>query len=270
MTINIEWRTKVAQVSEALREPRILAYHSISRPSKDVNRICTSPERFESHMRYLARRGLRGVSMRELIRAMETGDAGGLIGLTFDDGYEDFLQNAAPILEKFGFTATVFVIVGLIGKKNSWEHHLGKQPEMSLLDSEGVREVARRGMEVGAHTMTHPRLTGLAPDALEEEVAGSRRVLAGFLGEEVEGFCYPYGSIDAGAVEAVRLAGYSYGCTVIERVARNGYDHPRIPISERDDLLRLALKLSIYPQYVKMKRLYPRRSRREPPAKGPF
>lgn len=247
-------------MSGTLGEPRILAYHSISRLSGDVNRICTSPERFESHMNYLKRRNLRGVSMRELLRAMEEGGAGGLVGLTFDDGYKDFLENAAPILEKFGFSATVFVIGGLIGKENSWKHHLGEQPVMRLLDSGEVREVAGRGMEVGAHTMSHPWLAGLDAAALKEEVGGSRRVLTELLGEEVEGFCYPYGSIDAEAIEAVRLAGFSYGCTVTERVAEDGYDYPRVPVAERDTLTKLALKLSIYPKYVKMKRLYPRRS----------
>lgn len=210
-------------------------------------------------MRHLARRDLRGVSMRELLRAKEAGGAGGLVGLTFDDGYKDFIHNAAPILEKFGFSATVFVIGGLIGKENSWKHHLGEQPAMRLLDSDEVREAAERGMEVGAHTMTHPHLTGLAPEDLEEEVAGSRRLLADLLGEEVEGFCYPYGSIDAAAVEAVRLAGFSYGCAVIERATEDGFDLPRRPVSERDTLFRLALKLNIYPQYVKLKRFDPRR-----------
>jgi peptidoglycan/xylan/chitin deacetylase (PgdA/CDA1 family) len=80
------------------RWPRILGYHSISRLEDDPNMMCTSPERFESQMLYLKRRNLRGVSVRELLRAWSTGSAKGLVGLTFDDGYEDFLHVALPVV----------------------------------------------------------------------------------------------------------------------------------------------------------------------------
>ena len=98
--------------------PRVLMYHSISRPEGDYDALRTSPERFEAQMVYLKRRNLRGVSMRELCRAMNAGDARSLIGLTFDDGYEDFLSAALPTLERLGFSATVFMVTGMLGKVN--------------------------------------------------------------------------------------------------------------------------------------------------------
>lgn len=224
-------------------------YHGVCRLADDPNRTCTSMERFRAHMRYLKLRNLRGVSVRELRRAATRGNARGLIGLTFDDGYENFLQAALPVLEDFGFTATVFVVSGMLGEENNWEHYYEPKPRLRLLTAEGVREVATRGMEVGSHSISHPKLAGLDPELLAREVGESRRILRELLDQPVEGFCYPYGSLDGAAVRAVRRAGYAYACAVYEEDERNEYTLPRIPVSERDSLPRFAAKLSIYWQY---------------------
>jgi peptidoglycan/xylan/chitin deacetylase (PgdA/CDA1 family) len=235
------------------RWPRLLMYHAISQLKDDPNLLCTSPARFESQLLYLKQHNLRGVSMRELCRAMSTGEDKGLVGLTFDDGYEDFLHTAMPIMEDFGYSATVFVVAGMPGE-NAWEHAYTPRPRLKLLDAEGVREVSERGMEVGSHSMTHARLSGAKPELLEREVGDSRRVLSEVLGRAVEGFCYPYGSLDSAAVQAVRRAGYAYACGWNTPVERSAYDLPRIPISERDDLRRFAAKLRVYSQYSAAKR----------------
>jgi peptidoglycan/xylan/chitin deacetylase (PgdA/CDA1 family) len=228
-------------------------YHGVCRLPDDPNGVCTSPERFEAQMRYLKLRNLRGVSMQELLRAVGSGTAKGLVGLTFDDGFENFLQTALPILERFGFSATLFVLGGRL-TENDWDHFYNPRPRMKLLGDEGVREVAARGVEVGSHGMSHVRLTGLKPELLEEEVSGSRQALGEMLGKAVQGFCYPYGSIDSAAVQAVREAQYAYACTVTERVERNVYDLPRIPVAERDSLARFAAKLEIFWQYRAVKK----------------
>ena len=228
-------------------------YHGICRLPDDPNGTCTSPERLQAQMRYLKLRNLRGVSLRELRRAETRGDARGLVGLTFDDGYEDFLQAALPVLENIGFSATVFVVSGMLGGENDWEHYYEPKPHLRLLTAEGVREVAARGMEVGSHSISHPKLAGLDPGLLEREVGESRRILEGLLDQPVEGFCYPYGSLDSVAVRAVRCAGYSYACAVYEEDEGDEYTLPRIPVSERDGLPRFAAKLSIYWQYTSAK-----------------
>jgi peptidoglycan/xylan/chitin deacetylase (PgdA/CDA1 family) len=231
------------------RRTRILMYHSIANLDNDPNLLCSSPERFEAQMRYLERHKLRGVSIRELRRAMSTGDDRHLVGLTFDDGYRDFLHTAVPVLESFGFSATVFVVVGMLGKENRWKHAYNPRPRMDLLGVTDLHEVSERGIEVGSHSMTHPDLSGLKPQMLEAEIRGSRDALGELLGEEVEGFCYPYGSLDRAAVEAVRQAGYAYACGWRTQPEHSVYDWPRIPMSERDNYLRLAVKLKVYSHY---------------------
>ncbi len=240
------------------RWPTVLMYHSIGWLKDDPNMLCTSPERFEAQMLYLKRHNLRGVSMRELLRAVNEGSARGLVGLTFDDGYEDFLSTAVPIMERAGFSATVFVVTDMQGEENDWEHAHTPRPRLKLLVAESVREVSERGMEVGSHSLTHARLSGAEPELVDREVGESRRVLGGTLGDEVEGFCYPYGSLDGAAVQAARQAGYAYACGWRSLVERSAYDWPRIPISERDGPLRFAAKLRIYSQYSATKRVLSR------------
>lgn len=226
--------------------PPILMYHAVARVPSDPNRICVSPRRLDAQMRHLKRRGLRGVSMRELLRTPDAERARNLVGLTFDDGYENFLRDALPVLEKYGFTATVFVLGGMSGTDNLWD----ETPRMRLLGTEGIREAARRGMEVGSHGMSHVRLANLPEKKLEEEVAGSRHVLEELLGEPVEGFCYPYGSLDEAAVRAARAAGYSYGCACWTRTENSAYDLPRMPLWEMDRSPLLWAKLRAFPLYA--------------------
>lgn len=199
--------------------------------------------------------------MRELHMATRAGDARGLVGITFDDGYEDFLDTALPILESLGFSATVFVVAGMLGGENNWEHHGGSIPRLGLLDAEGVREVSERGMEVGSHSMSHPRFSDLDAEALDYEATDSRRILGEIVGTPVEGLCYPYGSLNAAAVRAVRGAGYAYACATKKRVEYGAHDWPRIFVGERDTPLRLWTKLKSYSPYSRVTRYFNRNLR---------
>jgi peptidoglycan/xylan/chitin deacetylase (PgdA/CDA1 family) len=133
----------------------------------------------------------------------------------------------------------------MLGAENAWD----ERPRMKLLGAKGIREAAKRGMEVGSHGMTHTRLSGLPTARLEEEVAESRRVLSEVLDEPVEGFCYPYGSVDGAAAQSARRAGYTYACACLTRVESNIYDLPRPPIWEIDGPLMLMAKLKVFQLY---------------------
>ncbi len=237
-----------------LRWPPILMYHAIDwvTDEDDPHLTCISPKQFEAQMLYLKRRNLRGVSMRELLSAMRERKARRLVGLTFDDGYENFLQTALPVLERFGFSATVFVLAAMFGKKNSWI----STPQMKLLDIDEVREVAKRGIEIGSHGMRHTELAGkLDPRLLKYELICSRDILNKVLPEEVDGFCYPYGRVENRVVQAVQQAGYTYACgTSATGGIRWGsiYNTPRIFVGNNDGAFRLSMKLYAYAQYTKI------------------
>jgi len=92
--------------------PAILMYHSISPYEDDPYDITVRPERFDQQMRWLRRAGRRGTSVGQLLDAHRRGAANGLVGLSFDDGYADFTEYALPVLQRYGFGATMFVPAG--------------------------------------------------------------------------------------------------------------------------------------------------------------
>ena len=181
--------------------------------------------------------------MRELCRAMTTGDARGLVGLTFDDAYEIFLSTALPTLETLGFSATVFVVAGMLGEENTWEHRGDPVSRLRLLEADGVREVSERGMEVGSHSVTHPRLSGLERETLTYEVGDSRQMLSEILNAPVEGFCYPYGNVDGPAVPGCAWGRVRLRRCYEETSRRRPLRLARTYVGEKDSLLRLGVKL---------------------------
>jgi peptidoglycan/xylan/chitin deacetylase (PgdA/CDA1 family) len=217
--------------------PLVLMYHSVAPYEHDPYLVTVHPARFEQQLRWLHRRGLRGTSMRELLAARWAGTDRGLVGLTFDDGYADFGEHALPALARFGFTATVFVITDLLGGSNTWDMAGPRKPLMTI---DQIRHVAKLGMEIGSHSRRHVSLT--SPCDLIGEVSESRTILEDLTGEQVTGFCYPYGHLNALAVDAVRAAGYHYGCAIWRSPLTGLHALPRTYIGDRDGALRLRAK----------------------------
>ena len=223
-----------------LSTPPVFMYHSISPSTQpDPHRLRVSPARLDRHLRLLRRRGLRGVSMAELLRATERGGARGLIGLTFDDGYTDYLEHALPVLQRHGMTSTLYVVAGRLGGSNQWDDG----PRLDLIDAGQVRAVAAAGHEVGSHTLTHADLRGADAVTLAHEVGGSRRVLEDVLQAAVPGFCYPWGRVDAVAADAVRAAGYDHACVTGDPLPGDRFTLPRAYVAPGDRAAHLLAKL---------------------------
>jgi peptidoglycan/xylan/chitin deacetylase (PgdA/CDA1 family) len=231
--------------------PRILMYHSISRVPRDPNHVCVPPNRFAQQMAYLRRRRLRGVSIRELLTAAAEGTDRGLVGLTFDDGFDDYVTNALPVLQRLGFTATLFPVVDLLGSTNVWDRG---EPTLRLIDAEQASELAGTDTELGSHALSHPRLTTLDDAQLDAEVIGSRERLSEVIGRDVPGFCYPYGDHDARVVEAVRRAGYDYACAYQTHGRWDRLTLPRTHVGQPDGPIRLEAKLQIDDRLQQLRR----------------
>lgn len=226
-------------VTELGAMPYVLMYHSVDEYREDPFNVTVRPATFVRHLKWFRRRGLRGVSVGELLAARARGEGRGLIGLSFDDGYTDFATEVVPALQRFGFTATVFVIAGRLGGTNAWEDH---GPVRSLLTAEQVGQVADAGMEIGSHGLHHVSLCAADDDRLTDEVVGSRAALSDLTGRDVAGFCYPYGHLSGREVAAVRAAGYAYGCGIWPSEATGRHAIARTYIGERDGALRLFAK----------------------------
>jgi peptidoglycan/xylan/chitin deacetylase (PgdA/CDA1 family) len=214
-------------------------YHSVGDCSDDPYRITVTPERLGEQLGRLRRRGLRGVSVAALLAARARGEGHGLVGLTFDDGYADFVDHALPVLRRYDCGATLFVLPGRLGGDNAWDP-LG--PRKPLLTADGIRHAAEAGVEIGSHGLTHVDLTQADDDLLRAETAESRAVLSELTGAPVDGFCYPYGTVDARAVEAVRAAGYTYACAIDPGPLTSLHALPRVHVGQNDTAVRLYLK----------------------------
>lgn len=220
--------------------PFVLMYHSVGSgvsADEDPYQLTVTPERLDAQLRTLRRQGLRGMSMRDLL-----GPAGrGGVGLTFDDGYVDFLDAAVPILRRHGATATVYALAGRLGGDNSWDVDAPRKP---LMTADQLRAVAAAGMEVGSHGLMHRHLPELTAAELTEELVGSRARLAEVIDAPVDALAYPYGDLGAREVEAARAAGYDNAVAVAVPAGVPASRHalPRAYAGQRDGAARLLAK----------------------------
>lgn len=211
-------------------------YHSIDHYTYDPYTLTVHPKNFEAQIRWLYKRGKRGVSTRELLAADNPRD---LVALTFDDGYADFLPHALPVLRRYGFTASLYIVSGLLGQYNSWDEPGPRKP---LLTADQLREISDEGMEIASHGLTHTALTTLDDAALEHELVTSRAILQEVTGQPADGICYPYGFADERVLEAVRAAGYAYGCVTVDPYPEPApYAYTRSCIGDRYGPLRLRV-----------------------------
>lgn len=227
----------------------ILMYHQIDVPPPRgtlLRGLVVSPGSFARQMFFLKCLGYKGLSMRDLEPYLKGERQGRVVGITFDDGYQNNVQNALPVLKKHGFTATCYAVSSMIGGVNSWDRAIGvaQKPLMSANDWHAWLD---SGMDVGSHTRTHADLTKLDADAAYDQIAGSKRELEDTLGCEVRHFCYPYGRFDATHQRLVQQAGYVTATTTRRGRVQPGDDLcnlRRVLVAQATTLMQFALKIA--------------------------
>jgi peptidoglycan/xylan/chitin deacetylase (PgdA/CDA1 family) len=219
----------------------VLMYHEISASPFGSARLAVSPRDFADQLCYLADQGFTGVTAADLAAAI-AGPArlpDKPVALTFDDGFADFHETALPLLQKYGFTATLFMTTGWI---RDGGHPAGRPPGPMLSWSQ-LAEVARAGIEIGAHSHQHPQLDQLAIKSVRAELGGSRAILEDGLGAAVTGLAYPYGYSNRRVQEVARQTGYSCAFAVGNyRLGRQPdlYTLPRLTVSRSTSLRRFG------------------------------
>lgn len=202
----------------------VLTYHSLDETGSPVS---MDPARFREHANWLASGDVPVVDLPELLALPPEADA---VAVTFDDGFRNFASRAWPILRERGIPATLFIVTEHVGGHNDWES-AGERtsiPELPLLGWEELRQLAEEGVTIGSHTMTHPDLTRLEPEAAEHEVAGSADRIEDETGRRPRCFAYPYGRAND-AAERSTGEHYAVACAVGHREIRDDDPPRRIP-----------------------------------------
>lgn len=165
----------------------ILTYHALD----DSGRLfSTPPAVFRRQIAALIESGLRPVPLDAVW------ETAGSFSLTFDDGLRSFRELALPLLLEHRLPATLFVVSGFCGRARGWRSSPAPDSADVLLDWEELRDIAAAGIAIGAHTVSHPSLTGLSDDRALQEMRDSRREIEDRIGKPVTGFAYPYGHTD--------------------------------------------------------------------------
>lgn len=212
-------------------------YHNIAIPPHEgsLRSLYVTPRMFRFQMRYLKVAGFKVVTLNEILNFIDGEIADDkLIALTFDDGYQDFYENAYPVLREYGYPSTVFLVSDLIGKENLWDY-----PERGirkrLLDWDRIIETKNHSVVFGSHSKTHPFLSELSDAEIAHEVKGSKDAIEERLNMPVEFFCYPSGDYDERVVNAVKQAGFLGAVTTKRGLAHRGDD----PFEIRRSFIRL-------------------------------
>ena len=193
-----------------LRNIPILAYHKITNKiGWGINNV---PVRFfYRQMHYLHENGFRTVSVNDFL-------SGGIaehayrkkVVLTFDDADVSVYENAFPIMQKFGFTGTLFVITDFVGKKDMWDANpVGRHS--SQMDWLQIKELVANGWTVGSHSISHRDLTSLTTTELYGELKGSKEILEKELNIGIKTISYPFNRFNSNVLEKAFEAGYEKG-----------------------------------------------------------
>jgi peptidoglycan/xylan/chitin deacetylase (PgdA/CDA1 family) len=173
----------------------VLMYHSIIYEKNNSARV--PKEIFEQQMKWLFDNGYKTLSLDKLCEHLQTktGFPEKCVIITFDDGYIDNYTNAFPILKKYGFTATIFMISGNINTGG-------------YLTEQQLKELSNNGISIQGHTVTHPYLDNLSYTKQYSELASSKAALEAITGKRVDFLTYPFGKYNNDTIKALKSLDY--------------------------------------------------------------
>jgi peptidoglycan/xylan/chitin deacetylase (PgdA/CDA1 family) len=148
--------------------------------------------------------------------------------LTFDDGFQDFAEQAAPMLLRHGFPATVFLPTGWCGRTNAWPGQPAWVEPQPLMDWKTIAELTGKGFDFGGHSVSHPSLTDIPSQQVEQELAECKRTIEAHTGVAPRHFCYPYGKWNDSVRRAVKLH-YAGACSTAAGLIESASDAFSLP-----------------------------------------
>ncbi len=210
-------------------------YHSIADGSKDPYAV--SIDAFREQIAWLLENGFDPIPLEVLVHLSKAKDYKALkkkVVFTFDDGYRDFIMNALPLLKRYGVTATVFLVTGMLGGQDCWKKN---DRGVSLMGEDEVIHIKTQGISLGSHTTTHANMKIILDrQELQRQLSESYDALT-HLGESFYAFSYPWGQWSTGVVETVKASGYECAVKVGGEMRLDKIDVHLLPrITMRGDM----------------------------------
>lgn len=225
----------------------ILMYHQVGQPApkgSPYRGLTVHPNDFKRQMTWLKRFGYTGLSMSALMPYLTGEKTGKVVGITFDDGYQNVLHHAAPLLHQLGFSSTNYIVSNHFAGSNFWDRAKGV-PSSTLMSLDELQQWIHADQEIGSHTLDHIHLTDTDPDEALRQIAQSKTDLENTLQIEVRAFCYPYGHKNNEIEAWVRQSGYTNATTTNRGLALatdNLFNLPRVTVSRSTNILRFLQK----------------------------
>jgi peptidoglycan/xylan/chitin deacetylase (PgdA/CDA1 family) len=200
-------------------DPRIavIIYHSAGGGA----RLSFDPTQLDAHFHAIRRRFSRIATIGELAALPAAGAGTWTAAITFDDGFADNYDFVLPLLERHRLKATFFICTGFVdglcdigGRRKSYA---GLKP----MRWDQVRRLAAAGMEIGAHTVSHPLLARLCAREQEGEMVASKERLEDQIGRPVASFAIPYGNRGTYTPETLALAARHFRACCTTRFSTN-------------------------------------------------
>jgi peptidoglycan/xylan/chitin deacetylase (PgdA/CDA1 family) len=223
----------------------ILTYHTIADYKQVLPAgVNISVDDFRSQMEYLFQRKYRVIRLERMVKYIVNGwkPEKNCLSITFDDGYEDHFTNVYPILEKYGFPATIFLTVKYIN--GYWKSEKAEGGNIKALSRDQILEMQKGGLiKFGSHGYSHANLIDIAKEKRFIEIRESKLYLEDLLGEDVSFISYPFGVCNEEIKSIVRDAGYKAGFSVWNRKL-DIYSIPRVPLHTHDGIKIFRFKIS--------------------------
>ena len=241
-----------AVVETLRREMPVIMYHRfIEQDSeKGVHGTWLPVAMFEKHLKLMRWLGYETLTFRELadkgfIHRLQYGKK--YLMITVDDGYRDNLTRMLPLLEKYGYKAVVYIVTGEDHNRWDVEHPTHPDTPVALMNGDEIKALVASGhVEIGGHTLTHPRLSTLQPEQQAHEIRANKDRLEQLLGHPLLSFAYPYGDLNDDAKIQASAAGYRYAVATNSgprAMHQDPFQIRRIAIFPRTDAFGLWRKI---------------------------
>jgi peptidoglycan/xylan/chitin deacetylase (PgdA/CDA1 family) len=148
--------------------------------------------------------------------------------ITFDDAFENLINNAIPILKEYKLPFTIFFIADYFGKTPNWEFpesHTDKNERIMTIDQ--MNSLPKELLTIGSHTLNHKKLTHLDNDEINFELAESKRILEKLSSTKVNTISFPNGEFNESIVQKSLAAGYKRVFTI----------EPKFSLREKNEIV---------------------------------